>query len=154
MQKQVFSYKNELWVAQIPILYSQILRASFSKSTFHQSVITSSMKLPYLKNVMYDLKTFCTKIELKEEPFRKKQKVNFDRLTQLVHFDVLSHIYYFTLIISGFLTSNLTNYFLAIIFVFVVLGDICTIAISYVGLMCDDESMKREGISAIHHPWQ
>ena len=44
----------------------QILRAFFSKSTFHQSAVTSSRKLPYLKNAMSDVKIFCTKIELKE----------------------------------------------------------------------------------------
>ena len=67
------------------------LRAFFSKSTFHQSVMTSFMKLPYLKNTLCDFKHFCTKIEQKEQPFRKQQRVSFDLLTQLVPFDVLSH---------------------------------------------------------------
>ncbi len=72
---------------------SQILRAFFAKSTFHQSVMTSSIKLPYLKNAMSDFTNFCVKIEMKDQPFRKEQKVNFDLLRQLVPFDVLSHNY-------------------------------------------------------------
>ena len=43
----------------------------FSKSTFHQSVMTSSINLPYLKNAMSDFKNFCTKIEMKEQPVKK-----------------------------------------------------------------------------------
>ena len=35
--------------------------------------MTSSIKLPYLKNAMSDFKFFCTKIEMKEQPFRKCQ---------------------------------------------------------------------------------
>ncbi len=35
---------------------------------------------------------FCTEVELKEQPFRTLQKVDFEPLTQPVPFDVLSHI--------------------------------------------------------------
>ncbi len=78
----------------MPILCtdSHILRAFFSKSTFHQSIMTSSIKLPYFKNAMSDFYNFCTNIELKEQPFRKYQKLNFDLQTQLVPFNLLSHI--------------------------------------------------------------
>ncbi len=71
--KTVFSCKNDLWIAKIPILCtdSQILWALFSKSTFHQSVVTSSMKLPYVKNAMSDFKNSCTKTEMTVQPFRK-----------------------------------------------------------------------------------
>ena len=72
---------------------SHILRALFSKSTFHQSVMTSWIKLPYLKNAMSNFKTFCTKIEIKEQPYRIYQKVKFDFQRQLVPFDVLRHSY-------------------------------------------------------------
>ncbi len=47
-----------------------------------------------IKNAMSDFKNFYTKIELKEQPFRKYQKVYFDLLRQLVPFDVLSHIFW------------------------------------------------------------
>ena len=40
---------------------------------------------------------FCTKIELKEQPFRKLLMVNFELLTQLVpHFNVLNNKMYVT----------------------------------------------------------
>ena len=45
-----------------------------------------------LFSAMSNFNDFCTKISLKEQSFRKKQKVNFELLTQLVPFDVLSHI--------------------------------------------------------------
>ena len=84
----------DLSIAKIPIpcTDSQILRAFFSKSTFHQSVMTPSMKLPYLKNAMSDFIFFSTKIDLKEQPFRKWQNVHFVLLRHLVPFDVLRHI--------------------------------------------------------------
>ena len=55
----------------------------FSKSTFHCSVTKSLMRLPYLENTMSDFKTFCTKIELKEQPFRKSKKVYFESTSPL-----------------------------------------------------------------------
>ncbi len=55
-----------------------------SKSSFHRSVVASLMKLTYLENTMSDLKMFCTKAELKEQPFWKQQKVSFELVTQLV----------------------------------------------------------------------
>ncbi len=63
--KTVFSCKKmDICIAKIPILCtdSQLLRALFSKSTFHQSILTSWMELPYLKNAMSDFKYFCIKI--------------------------------------------------------------------------------------------
>ena len=56
---------------------SQILRAFFSQTTFHQPVMISSMKLLYLENAMTKFNNFCTKIELKEQSFKKEQKVPF-----------------------------------------------------------------------------
>ncbi len=53
---------------------SQTLKAFFSESSFHWSVIMSSMKLPYLENAKSNFKNIYTKIELKEQPFRKKSK--------------------------------------------------------------------------------
>ena len=73
-----------------PILIN--FKSLFLKITFLQSVMTSSMKSLYLKNAIFDFKTFCTNIELKEQPFTKWHKVNFELVTQLVPFDVLSHI--------------------------------------------------------------
>ncbi len=51
--------------------YSKLQERFFSKSTFYQPVMASSMKLPYLKNIMSNIYFFCIKIELKEQPFRK-----------------------------------------------------------------------------------
>ena len=45
---------------KIPILCKD--SQFFWKSTFHQFVMTSSMKLPYLENTTSDFKIFCTKI--------------------------------------------------------------------------------------------
>ena len=73
VQIQCFLVKIDLIIPKIPILCtnSQLLRAFFSKLTFHQSVMTSSIQLLYLKNAMSDFKNSCTKIEMKEQPFRK-----------------------------------------------------------------------------------
>ena len=68
-------------------MFSQTLRIFFSKPTFQQSIMMLSMKLPYLENAMSDVKNVCTKIELKSQPFKKKQEVNFELLTQPVYFD-------------------------------------------------------------------
>ena len=54
--------------------------------------MTSSIKLSYQECCGRFQKKNWTKIELKEQPFRKQQKLNFDLLRQLVPFDVLSHI--------------------------------------------------------------
>ncbi len=56
---QCFHVKMDLWIAKIPILCadSQILRAFFLK----------------IKNAISDFKDFCIKIEVKEQPFKKKQ---------------------------------------------------------------------------------
>ncbi len=53
----------------------------------------SSIKFPYLKNVVSNFKNVCTKIELLEQPCKKWQKVNCEILTQLqmVYLDVLNH---------------------------------------------------------------
>ena len=73
VQKQCFHVKMELWIAKITILCTdfQTLQAFFSQSTFHQSVMTCSIKLPHFKNAMSDFKKFCTKIDQKEQLFRK-----------------------------------------------------------------------------------
>ncbi len=94
-QKQCFHVKPGLWIAKIPTLCTdpQILRAFFSNLKFQQSVLTSSIKLPYLKNPLPDFKEFCIKIEMKEQPFRKYQKVKCDLWRQLVPFVVLRHKY-------------------------------------------------------------
>ena len=97
--KTTFSWrvKIDFWIIAVvtctPILYldTQTLKSLFSKSTFHQSVLNSSMEF-YFENAMLDFTHFCTKIELKEQVFRKYQKVYFELLTQLVPFNVLSHI--------------------------------------------------------------
>ncbi len=49
-------------------------KSLFSKSTFQKSVMTSSIKLPYFKNAMSDFKHFCTKIEMKEQPYLGSSK--------------------------------------------------------------------------------
>ncbi len=36
--------------------------------------MTSSIKLPYLKNAMSDFKNVCTKVEMKEQPLRHTKK--------------------------------------------------------------------------------
>ncbi len=85
--KMAFSCKMDFWI-DIVWLYSawipDILRAFFSKKIC-LSVMTSSMKLPYLKKVLSNLyiKYVCTTIDLKEPPFGKKQKFTFELLTQL-----------------------------------------------------------------------
>ena len=63
VQKQCLHVKTDLCIAKIPILCtdSQILRVFFSKSTFHQPDMTSSMKLLYLKNAMSNFKFFAPK---------------------------------------------------------------------------------------------
>ncbi len=46
-------------------------------SQMSQSAMTSSIKSPYLKKAMSDLKkNVCTKIEMTKQPFRKYQTVN------------------------------------------------------------------------------
>ena len=93
--KTVCSCKNgHLNCQNTNILYrSPNFKSFFLKSTFHQSVMIPSMKLPYLKNAMSNFKTFCSKIELKEQLLRKQQDFNLYLLRQLVPFDVLSHKY-------------------------------------------------------------
>ncbi len=62
----------------------------------------SSVKILYLKNAMSDVKTFCAKVEVKDQLFKKKQKVSFEILTQYGPF-LLSWIYlliFFSLVIS------------------------------------------------------
>ncbi len=56
------------------------------------------MKLPYLENDSPISTSFAPKLtlELKEQPIRKKEKVNFKPLTQLVPFDVFSYILFVT----------------------------------------------------------
>ncbi len=92
-KNSVFMYKltSELQKYQFFAQFPKFLRVLFSKSTFHQSVMISSIKLPYLKNTVSDFKNFCTKIEMKEWPFRKYQRVNFYLRRQLVPFDMLRH---------------------------------------------------------------
>ena len=87
--KMAFSCYLHQYFAQIHIF----LRALFSESTFHQSVMISSMKFPYLENAMSYFKIFCTEIELKEQPFQKYQKFNFELRIQLVPFDVFVQIH-------------------------------------------------------------
>ena len=53
------------YFAQIPKLKEPFS----SKSTFHQSVMMSSMKLSYLENTMSNSKNFCTDIELTSNHF-------------------------------------------------------------------------------------
>ena len=100
VQKLCVHVKMDLWIAKISKFCtdSQILRALFYLKINFSPIcyMTSSGKLPYLKKTMSDFKQFCTKIELKERPFRIKQKVNFDLLSlrEMVPFDVLSHIFF------------------------------------------------------------
>ena len=89
VQKHCFHVKLDLWIAKIPILCtdSQI-------SPFNQSVMTSSMILPYFKDTMSDFKNFAPKLSWKKQTSNLRiAKVNFDLLTQQVPFDVLSHIF-------------------------------------------------------------
>ncbi len=67
---------------------SQILRA-FSQNQLFTNLLWHpqwNCHISQERNMRF--KNVCTKIELKEQPFRKKQKVNFGLLRQLVPFDV------------------------------------------------------------------
>ena len=76
---------------------SQTLRTFFSKSTFHQSFMMSSIKLPYLKegnDRFQQFLLFTTKLSRKNSHLgNTKKSVSLELLTQLVHFNVLSHLY-------------------------------------------------------------
>ncbi len=77
VQKQCFHVKMDLWITKIPILCtdSQILRALFLKINFSPICydILTEIALSQECNVRFKKK--CIKIELKEQPFRKKTSI-------------------------------------------------------------------------------
>ena len=71
--KQHFHVKNYLsiYIVRYFAQISKLKRVFVSKSTFHWSIMMSSMKLPYLENSVFDFKTFYCGTWAQEQQFRK-----------------------------------------------------------------------------------
>ena len=86
-KKNHFVWYDNIW-------HSLTLRVFFPKCIFASICLDIIYEITISQEHNVQFQNFCTKTELKEEPFRKKQKkkTNFEHLTQLDHYKKKGHL--------------------------------------------------------------